>query len=73
MKYGKYDLLGIKGTKAVLDYYYPKGFYINYTIDKVYYFPREKVLLVFTQNEKLAAGMDTMHGFMILRIIGNDG
>ncbi len=70
-KYGKYDLPKVKGAKLILDYYYPKGFYINYSIDKAYFFPREKIVLVFTKNEKLAAGMDTMHGFMILKIAGD--
>lgn len=64
----KYSLPAVTGAKAFLDYYYPNGLYINYTLDRAYYLPQSGRLLIFTRQEKTAVGMDSMHGFMILRI-----
>jgi hypothetical protein len=59
------DAMGIDWD---LVYYYPNGLYINYEIAEAYYFPRTRYLLLFTHQGMLADGMDTMHGFMILRL-----
>jgi len=48
-------------------YYYPNGLYVNYSIAKVLYFPRSGFLLLFTHQHKVAVGLDTMHGFILLR------
>ncbi len=59
----------VEDAKTNLVYYYRAGLYINYEIDKVYYFPNFGYLLIFTRQSKLAIGLDTMHGFVILKII----
>ncbi|HPD46644.1 MAG TPA: hypothetical protein P5279_08940 [Anaerohalosphaeraceae bacterium] len=55
-------------AKARLIYAYPAGLYFNYDIAQAYYFPRRGLLLVFTRQKMLAVGLDTMHGFMVLKI-----
>ncbi len=70
----KYGVEGIilpefKGIKTKLVYYYPKGFYIDYQISAVYFDPFFKHLIIFTHQPRLAVGFDTMHGFLIFKII----
>jgi hypothetical protein len=59
----------IKDTKVTLSYYLPSGFYIDYFIERVYYFEtrRHFYLLSFTKQPRLAHGLDSMHGFLLLR------
>lgn len=57
----------VDGFDVEMTYYYPAGFYVNYDIAKIYYFPRTGYLLVFTDQKQSAVGLDTMHGFMLLR------
>ncbi|MBE0534359.1 MAG: hypothetical protein IH624_01730 [Phycisphaerae bacterium] len=67
---------GLKGVVAPevgnagarLIYSYPAGLYFNYTISQAYFFPRSGHLVVFTHQKLLAVGLDTMHGFMVLKI-----
>ncbi len=59
----------VDGVRINLVYHYPTGLYINYEINKVYYSPNFGYLLIFTRQPKLAVGLDTMHGFVILKII----
>ncbi len=53
---------------ARLIYFYPSGLYFDYSISQAYYFPRSGHLVVFTNQPLLAVGLDTMHGFMVLKI-----
>ncbi len=57
----------VDGFDAELVYYYGRGLYVNYDIAQVFYFPETGYLLVFTEQKKRAVGLDTMHGFMLLR------
>lgn len=57
---------GIHNANARTLYFYPKGLYINYVISKVYYFPASRYILIFTNQDHLAVGLDTMHGFFLL-------
>ncbi len=61
------DLPIMHGLQAKLLYYYSDGLYFNYAIDKVYIFPTSHYLVVFTKNQNLCDGENTMHGFMIFR------
>jgi hypothetical protein len=63
----------VEGLNVRMVYYYPEGLYIDYTISKVYYFPRSGYVLVFTNQPRLASGLDTMHGFLLLKIIKESG
>jgi hypothetical protein len=63
-----FDPPRVEGDDWVLAYYYPAGLYINYDITEIYYFERARYLLLFTHQDMLEAGMDTMHGFIILRL-----
>ena len=59
----------IKNRKTQLLYTYPYGLYIDYEINNVYYFPDSKYLLIFTHQPITASGADTLHGFIILRVL----
>ncbi len=52
--------------KVRLIYYYPRGLYLNYSVDQIY-FLQENFLLVFTKQPLLAPGGDTIHGFLLLK------
>lgn len=74
----KYGIKGInvpslEGIDSKLVYYYPDGLYIDYTISKMYYFPHSGYALLFTNQPRLASGLDTMHGFLLLKIIKESG
>jgi hypothetical protein len=43
------------------------GLYLDYTIDRVLYFPASKFLLVFTKNPMYIGEFDSEHGFLLLR------
>jgi hypothetical protein len=58
----------LNSAKAELLYYYPSGLYVNYDLDRAYYFERSGQVLLFTTNQARAVGMDTMHGFMVLKL-----
>jgi hypothetical protein len=72
MGLGGVDPPRVEGSEWDLVYYYPGGLYIDYEITDVYYFPRPRYLLLFTHQDMLATGMDTMHGFIILKL-NSDG
>ena len=59
----------IKGIKTKPVYYYLDGLYVDYKISAVYYFPHFKYILIFTNQPHLKSGLDTMHGFLIFKII----
>ncbi|OQA00291.1 MAG: hypothetical protein BWY71_00770 [Planctomycetes bacterium ADurb.Bin412] len=61
-------LPGFDGLSARLVYFYPAGLYVNYEIDRVYYFPKSRYLLIFTRQPQKAVGLDTMHGFLLFRL-----
>lgn len=63
-----FDPPRVEGGDCELAYYYPAGLYINYDITDVYHFERAGYLLLFTHQDMLETGMDTMHGFIILRL-----
>jgi hypothetical protein len=70
------ELYGIKGISVpsveriniTLIYYFPEGLYVDYTISKAYYFLYSGYILVFTNQPRMASGLDTMHGFLLLKI-----
>jgi len=57
----------VSNMKATVVYAYPSGLYMDYSISSAYYFPKSGYLLVFTKQKRLAVGLDTMHGFLLLR------
>jgi len=57
-----------ENARAQLLYSYGRGLYMNYRIDWACYLPQSKLLVLFTYQPLKAVGLDTMHGFMILRI-----
>jgi len=69
-KYGPAGVVlpGFDGLSARLVYFYPAGLYVNYEIDRVYYFPKSRYLLIFTRQPQKAVGLDTMHGFLLFRL-----
>jgi hypothetical protein len=58
----------VGNAKARLVYFYPAGLYFDYTISQAYYLPKSGYLVVFTNQKLLAVGLDTMHGFMVLKV-----
>ena len=69
----QYGLKGImfpefQNIETKLEYFHPRGLYINYKITGVYYFPKKSFLLLFTEQEMKGEGLDTMHGFLIFKI-----
>jgi hypothetical protein len=56
-------------NKALLLYYHPAGLYIDYEIERIYYFVRSHYILIFTHQERKAVGLDTMHGFILYKLI----
>jgi len=70
----KYGLKGIilpafQGAKAKLVYYYPLGLYVKYEISAIYYVRFYKSMIVFTRQPRLANGLNSMHGFLVFKII----
>ncbi|MCK4858554.1 MAG: hypothetical protein KAT58_11340 [candidate division Zixibacteria bacterium] len=62
------DLPQIKDCAAELLYANPEGLYIDYQIDRAYFFPKSKYLLIFTRQCLGWDRGDTAHGFLILRL-----
>jgi hypothetical protein len=62
------SLPSLEGIDVKLVYYYPRGVYIGYTLSKAYYFPQSGYILVFINQPRMASGLDTMHGFLLLKI-----
>lgn len=57
-----------ENARAHLLYSYGRGLYMNYRLDGALYLPQSRLLVLFTRQPLKAVGMDTMHGFMLLRI-----
>ena len=64
---GVEEPLFLSGNGQLL-YAYPAGLYINYRIAKAYWFPDPGLLVLFTTQEQLAPGLDTMNGFLVYRV-----
>jgi len=58
----------IGNADAKLIYFDPSGLYFDYTISQAFWMPRSGYLVVFTKQKLLAVGLDTMHGFMVLKV-----
>lgn len=58
----------VVGAVAEPLYFSDRGLYFNYTIDSAYYFPHSGLLLVFTHQSITAVGLDTMHGFIVIKL-----
>ena len=56
------------GVTAKRLYFNRKGLYINYNIKEAYYHVSTGLLIVFTDQPRLAAGLDTMHGVLLYRV-----
>jgi hypothetical protein len=56
------------GCTAELLYAAPRGLYVDYLISEVSYSPQTGILLICTQQQMMAPGMDTMHGFLVYRL-----
>lgn len=57
------------GINTELIYYLPSGLYMDYAIDKVYLFEKSGYIIIFTNQRRKADGMDTMHGFLMFKIL----
>jgi len=68
-KMGKKGILlpVVKGIDVEMVHAYECGLYVDYELTKVYYFAKSGYLLGFTGQKQLAAGGDTMHGFVLMR------
>lgn len=60
-------LPNVEGIKTELLFSYKTGLYINYEISEVHYFLK-RYIVVFTHQPIKSVGLDTMHGFLILKI-----
>jgi hypothetical protein len=58
----------VKGAAAKPMFFSERGLFFNYTIDSAYFFPRSGFLLVFINQPVKAVGLDTMHGFEVMKI-----
>ena len=58
----------IIGADAEPLYYSGRGLFFNYTLEAAWFFPRSGLLLVFTRQPIVAVGLDTMHGFVVMRL-----
>jgi hypothetical protein len=58
----------VEGMRLELLYAYASGYYVNYRIKQVVYLPDRGLLFVQTEQKQLAVGLDTMHGFLVLRV-----
>lgn len=56
------------GCTAELLYAAPRGFYVDYLISDVFYSKQTGLLVICTQQQLMAQGMDTMHGFLVYRL-----
>ena len=63
------DLPKISSDKLLkLIYFYPEGLYFNYELSQVICFPDTQYLLMFTHQETLCHGGESMHGFLLFKI-----
>ncbi len=62
-------LPNFKKCSSKLLYAYQRGLYINYELDSGYYVPSKNLLIVFTKHPSFGPGGDTMHGFLIFKLI----
>ncbi len=62
-----------RGADAEPLYFSDRGLFFNYTIDSAYVFVRSGLVLVFTHQPTKAVGLDTMHGFIVMRLNGSFG
>lgn len=60
----------VNRIKVAPVYYYSDGLYFNYEISRACYFPKSGYILIFTRQKIHAVGLDTMHGFILLRRSG---
>lgn len=60
--------VALTGAVAEPIFFSDRGLFFNYTIDSAFFFPRSGLLLVFTHQSVPAVGLDTMHGFMMMKI-----
>ncbi len=69
-KYGNEGIVSpdFINSKTILLYYHPAGLYVDYTIDKIYYFKNAGYLLVFTHQSRSGPGMDSMHGYLLYKL-----
>lgn len=58
----------VVGAGAAPLYFSDRGLFFNYRIASAYFFARSGVLLVFTHQPLKAVGLDTQHGFVLMRI-----
>ncbi len=57
------------GVKTEFIYFLPSGLYVDYEIDKVFFFEKTGFIFVFTTQKLKSPGLDTMHGFLVFKII----
>ncbi len=69
---GQADMPVVQGVPAEVDYYLPDGLYLSYTMSKVYYLPDYDRLVIFTRQGKKGPNMDSMHGFVIMKLTDPD-
>jgi hypothetical protein len=62
-----------RGADAEPLYFSDRGLFFNYTIDSSYIFFRSGLVLVFTHQPAKAVGLDTMHGFIVMRFNSSSG
>lgn len=48
---------------------YERGLYVNYGLKAAYLLPNSGLLVVVTEQPLKAVGLDTMHGFLVLRVL----
>ena len=59
----------ISGAKFKFGDYYKKGLYKNYKIKNAVFFRESGYLIIITDQPKECVGADTMHGFLIYKLI----
>lgn len=69
---GQADMPVVQGVPAEVDYYLPDGLYLSYTMSKVYYLPDDDRLLIFTRQGRKGPNMDSMHGFVIMKLTDSE-
>lgn len=57
----------INGEPAQVVYAYPGGLYVNYELARVVGILGRDEVIVFTHQDKLAVGLNSMHGFLVVR------
>ncbi|MBK7091007.1 MAG: hypothetical protein IPH59_04685 [bacterium] len=62
------DLAVDKGGELELISYDPNGLYLNYRFKEVFYFSESRLLLIFTNQPRIAYGLDQMHGYLLFRV-----